>query len=156
MSRKIRINGTEYDGSIILKIAGEEFSGPEEISYDDKIERAYTYGMTGRNRKPRGRTAGKYTPGEPTLKGPKKGMKEIRQKLKALGGGVVSRPEFQITVAYIDESGDSTTDILEQVKVASHKASANTTGTDAVAEEWTLSIMGIKWDGDSTLYQPNP
>jgi hypothetical protein len=156
MGRKVRVNGTEYDGSIILKIAGEEFSGPEEITYSDKVERALTYGMTGRNRKPRGRTAGKYTPDETTMKGPKKGMKEIRQKLKALGGGVVTRPEFEVTVAYIDENGESTTDVLEQCKVASHKAGANTTGTDPASEEWTLSIMGIKWDGDSTLYQPNP
>jgi hypothetical protein len=150
MSRKIRVNGTEYDGSIILKIAGEE-----EISYSDKVTRTKTYGMTGRHRAPRGRTKGKYEPDDSTMKGSKKGMKEIRRKLTALGDGVITRPEFQVTVSFIDEDGDSTTDILHRAKVLSHKGGANANSPDPAVEDWSLDIMGIKWDGDSTLYEPD-
>ncbi len=152
--KKLRVNGTEYDGSIILTIAGEEFSGPSKISYDDKNERAKTYGATGRRRKARGRTGGKYTVSPVTMSGPKKGMEELRNKIAALGGGDLSLPEFPITVSYIDKYGMSTTDILEEATVESFKAGADTTSTDAAEEEWTLDIMGIKWSGTQTLYSP--
>lgn len=150
--KKIRVNGSEYDGSIIVTIQGEEFSGPSSISYDDKVERAKTYGATGRRRKPRGRTLGKYTPGDPVMKGPKKGMKEIADKLAALGGGNIAFPEFLVTVSYIDNLGQSVTDMLEETCVSSRKTEVDTTGTDAVVEEWGLDIMGIKWGGNQTLY----
>ena len=151
--KKTRVNGAEYDGSIILNVAGEEFSGPEEVGYDDKIERAKTWGMTGKNRAPRGRTRGKYTPSDVTLKGPKKGMKEIRDKLAALGGGVLGNAEFQITVSYLDDFG-STTDVLEGAKIISIKGGGNANSTDPSVEEWTLDIMSIRWSGTQTLYQP--
>lgn len=150
--KKIRVNGTEYDGSIILKVAGEEFSGPEEISYDDKIERAKTYGLQ-KSRRPRGRTKGKYTPGDPTMKGPKKGMMEIRNKLSQLGGGVISKPVFQVTVSYLDQDGFSTTDVIEDVQLAGIKAGGNATSAEAAMEEWTLDTMGIRYSGTQTLYE---
>lgn len=152
--KKIRINGTEYDGAIIITIQGEEFSGPNEINYDDKLERTKTYGATGLARKPRGKTNGKYTPGEPTMKGPKKGMREIRNKLAALGGGVVSRPQFMVTVTYLDSNFMSDTDILEGVTLAGIKGGVSADSTDAAMEEWTLDVMGVIWSGGQTLYSP--
>lgn len=149
---KIRVNGTDYDGSIILKIAGEEFSGPNEVSYDDKRERGKTWGFTGRNRKPVGRTRGKYTPSDATLKGPKKGMIEIRNKLAALGANCIGDPEFTVTVSYLDAGFLSVTDVLEGATLAGIKGGASADSSDAATEEWTLDLMGIKWSGGQTLY----
>src|SRR5262245_32277787 len=58
---KIRINGAQYDqGSVILKISGVQIHGFNAVSWSHKRERVKSI-QTGKDRRPKGRSRGKYT-----------------------------------------------------------------------------------------------
>lgn len=146
MGDQIRTNGREFDGSIVMKLAGDEFGGFTEITYDDGIEEVLTYGAQ-RYRGPRGRTNGKYVPGKVTLKGPKKAVRALTSKLAELGGGVLTKPIFQGTVAYLDGGGDSITDTLGDLRLLKRKGEVKGDTADPATEELELGVLYIKWDG---------
>ena len=61
MADEIRINGIAHSwGSTKLKIDGERYSGITSISYSDKLETSFGYGM-GKSHKPRAQSRGKYS-----------------------------------------------------------------------------------------------
>jgi hypothetical protein len=156
MSDQYYINGNQYGwASIVLKFAGDVFTGFRSISYGDKRERSYAYGM-GRPGQPRGRTAGKYTPDEIKLGGFKGSAQILLDTLAASASDQRSygNVEIEITVQYLEtSSGANEVPILVEMHncVVTGVASSEEEGPDALADEITLSTMGIVRNG-TTLY----
>lgn len=148
---KIRVNGDVLSwGSITVKIGGEEVKGLTGISYDHKRERTKVYGM-GAHHAPRGRTKGKYVPGNPKIKGAKTTMQAIRTLLAKKGGGKsYGDTEFEIVVQAVED--DETPLTVELRRCVYLGLSANhEENPDPLTEEVELDTMGII-ENDLTLF----
>src|SRR5262245_32419230 len=98
MADQYRINGNALSwASITLRVGDEVLTGFTGLTYADKRERTFVYGM-GKHHAPRARTRGKYSVEPVKLKGPKSTMHALRTKLASLSpdGNSYGDYEFHI------------------------------------------------------------
>lgn len=136
----MNINGNEYTwASGRFRIFGIEVTDIKAVKYADEIDGVeHVYG-TGRN--PRGRTSGRYKPGDCSITFLKSGWTRI---LRALPDGFGSVEGT--LVAQYREGSDFHTDVVEGVRILGTDGGAED-GTDAAEVEVKLSIMGIIHNG---------
>lgn len=152
MLDQVRVNGNLISwASTQLKINGEILNGLVSISWDEKRERAFGYGMS-RSHGPRGRTAGKYTPGNVKIKANKDSVIAMRDYLGALAddGRSFGNTRFPIILQYVEPGQLPSTVVFEDCAVVSLTAS-DEESPDPRYEEWEFSTMRIRTD-DLTLY----
>lgn len=148
MADQKRINGNLISwGSIKVKVDGETFYGFTSLSYEEKRERGFGWGM-GRHHAPRGRSAGKYTPGPVKLGGPKSTMFALRKQLatKATDGVSYGNVEFEIVAQYIESNEDPITVEINQCVVVG-KTVSEEESIDPMKEEIEISCMRIRENG---------
>ena len=152
MSDEIRINGIAHSwGSVKLKVDGERFSGVSSISYSDKLETAFGYGM-GKSHKPRAQSRGKYSAEQVVMKVQTSTAQAIRDKLTDRSGtdayGTVVVP---IVLQYLEPDDTAMTVEFEDCRLVEVGAS-NEEGADVLTEELKWSTFGIRRNG-KTLYE---
>ena len=136
----MNINGNEFSwASVKARFGSVEITDIKAIKYADEVDGAEPVYGTGRH--PRGRTAGRYKPGDASITFYKSGHKKLIAGLPSGFGDV----RGTIVVQY-REGSDVITDVLEDVRVMSGDASAED-GTDPLEVEVKLSIMRVKWNG---------
>lgn len=148
MADQVRIQGNVHSwGSIIVKIDGERFTGFSSISYSDKRERVYQWGM-GQHQAPRGRSRGKYTPGACKLGGPPSSIQILREALsdKAPDQASYGNVSFEVVVQYIDV-GEKPIQIVLQDCVWISNDTSNEEGADPLKEEFEFMPMLITRNG---------
>lgn len=157
MSDQLLINGNQYSwSSLVVKAGGQLYTGFTAISFGEKRERSFAWGM-GRQYAPRGRTGGKYTPDNAKLTGPVSSVQALRQDLAALSvpPGSYGDAEFQILVQYLELASSEApiTVILNRCTWVTSSAS-HAEGTDALVEDVELMPMTITRNG-LTLFTPS-
>jgi hypothetical protein len=141
------INGSTYAwSSVRLELDGFPYAGVLEITYSDKVEVSYGYGLTP-GHAPLRRTRGKYSVDDPkvSMAGP-----SGRTFLAALGaraaGNGFGEVTFPITVSYSEPTLGTVVDTLEDCRVIGNSVS-NSESTDENKVEFTVSCMRIRWNG---------
>lgn len=136
----MNINGNEYTwASARVRFLGIEVTDIKSVKYADEIDGVeHVYG-TGRN--PRGRTSGRYKPGDCSVTFYKSGWTKLLRGLPNGFGGVEGT-----MVAQYREGSDIHNDTVEGVRILGVDSSAED-GTDALEVEVKLSIMGIIHNG---------
>lgn len=153
MSDLLFVNGNLYSwSSTIFTIGTERFTGLTSVSYGQKRARTHGWGMS-KAHKPRGRTAGKYTPEPLKIKCYPDTAQDIRTYLRSLStdgrsyGNVSVDASLQLYEPTLGEIYRLFIGAALESETQSHEESA-----DAVQEEWEFSIMAIMTDGLGTLY----
>jgi hypothetical protein len=148
MADQARINGNLFSwSSIVFKIDGDRYFGIRSISYADKRERSFGYGM-GRHHGPRGRSAGKYS-AEPTkVVMHKDSVRDLRAALAEQSSDGVSfgNVVFQIAVSYVEGDETPVQDDLVDCVWTGTSVSAEE-GPDPMYEEIEINTLYIKWNG---------
>lgn len=152
MADEIRINGIAHSwGSTKLKIDGERYTGISSISYSDKLETAFGYGM-GKSHKPRSQSRGKYSAEQIVMKVQTSTAQAIRETLAEKGDGisygVVNVP---IVLQYLEPDDTPITVEFEDCRLV-EDGSADEEGSDVLTVEIKWSTFGIRRNG-KTLYQ---
>ncbi len=152
MSDEIRINGIAHSwGSTKLKIDGERYSGVMSISYSDKLETAFGYGM-GQAHRPRAQSRGKYSAEQVVMKVQTSTAQAIRDMLADRGDGtsygVVTVP---IVLQYLEPDDEPITVEFEECRLV-EDGSSDEEGGDVLTVEIKWSTFGIIRNG-KTLYQ---
>ena len=152
MADEIRINGIAHSwGSVKLKIAGERYSGVMSISYSDKLETAFGYGM-GKDHKPRAQSRGKYSAEQVVMKAQSSTAQALRDMLADRGGtpsyGVVA---VSIVLQYLEPDDSPITVEFEDCRLV-EDGSSDEEGSDVLSVELKWSTFGIIRNG-LTLYQ---
>lgn len=150
-----RINGNVVSwGSIRVKFDGETFYGFTSLSFGQKRERTYLWGM-GKSHAPRGRSRGKYTPDPVKLKGPKSTVEALRAKLalKSPDGVSYGDSEFEIISQYI-ERGEPEMRVQITNCVITAETSTEEENPDPLQEEIECMPMRVLKNGRS-LYSEN-
>jgi len=152
MSDEIRINGIAHSwGSTKLKIDGERYSGVMSISYSDKLETAFGYGM-GKAQRPRAQSRGKYSAEQVVMKVQTSTAQAIRDMLADRGDGtsygVVTVP---IVLQYLEPDDEPITVEFEECRLV-EDGSSDEEGGDVLTVELKWSTFGIIRNG-KTLYQ---
>jgi len=147
MADKIRVNDNQLSwGSIVLRIAGEDFLGFTSINYGDKRERVKAYGM-GRHHAPRGRSRGKYTIEPVKLVGWKSSVFEARDALARQSiTGSYGDTEFQIVVMFSEPDEPSITVEINGC-VWSNDTSNHEESPDPLKDEVEIDAMYIRRNG---------
>jgi hypothetical protein len=104
MGDTVRIQGNPHDwGSTIFKIASERYFGFSSIGWGEKRNRKPVFG-SGRSRRPRGQTNGKYEPGTIKIKGEKAMILQLKEDLARLSasGRSYGDPKVPIVLQYIE------------------------------------------------------
>jgi len=136
----VNINGNEYSwASLVARFSGVEITDIKSVKYADEVEGGEVVYGTGRH--PRGRTSGRYKPGDASITFFKSGWKRL---LAGLPSGYAD-VRGTITVQY-REGSDIHTDVLEDVRIMGVDESAED-GTDALEVEVKLSILRIRRNG---------
>jgi len=151
MADEIRINGIAHSwGSTKLKIAGERYSGIMSISYSDKLETAFGYGM-GKSQKPRSQSRGKYSAEQVTMKVQTSTAQAIRDQLAARGGGLsYGTVLVPIVLQYLELDDSPITVEFEDCRLV-EDGSSDEEGGDVLTVEIKFSTFGIRRNG-KTLY----
>jgi len=152
MADEIRINGIAHSwGSTKLKIDGERYTGISSISYSDKLETAFGYGM-GKSHKPRAQSRGKYSAEQVVMKCQTSTAQSIRDTLASKGDGssygVVNVP---IVLQYLEPDDTPITVEFEDCRLV-EDGSSDEEGSDVLTVEIKWSTFGIRRNG-KTLYQ---
>lgn len=152
MADEIRINGIAHSwGSSKLKIDGERYSGVTSISYSDKLETAFGYGMA-KSHKPRSQSRGKYSAEQVVMKVQTSTAQAIRDMLAERGDGVsygvVTVP---IVLQYLEPDDEAITVEFEDCRLV-EDGSSDEEGSDVLSVEIKWSTFGIIRNG-KTLYQ---
>ncbi len=144
MADETRVNGNQLSwGSITLKINEEKYFGFTAVTFGDKRERVYAWGMN-RSQAPRGRSRGKYTPEPVQLTGWKGSVQQLLQALADAGGGdSYGDTFFQIVVEYFEADDTPITVELEDCVVTGVTASEEE-GGDNLKTELELSTMRVR------------
>lgn len=148
MADTFRVNGNIHSwASMIAKANNERFYGFNEITYGDKRERQYAYGM-GRHQAPRGRTHGKYTIEPVKIGGPKSSIQALRAGLAALSPDGVSYGdvEFQFTLQYFESEDSPITVVIERLVIVGNSVS-DSESADVGKDEVECSAMLIRRNG---------
>jgi len=136
----MNINGNEFSwASVRARFNGVEVTDIKAVKYADEIDGAEPVYGTGRH--PRGRTSGRYKPGDASITFYKSGYRRL---LAGLPNGFAD-VRGTIVVQY-REGSDVITDTLEDVRIMGGDASAED-GTDPLEIEVKLSIMRVLWNG---------
>jgi hypothetical protein len=148
MTDPARVNGNLYSWpSITCVVDGEVITGFTEITFGDKRERVQGYGL-GSHYGPLGRSAGKYSTEEISLKGYKHATAALRERLalKSADGRSYGSVEFQIEVYYTEQDlGSHDVRITGCVIVGEN--SSNTESSDPLQDELKIQAMYIYRDG---------
>lgn len=140
----MNINGNEHSwASVRARFNGVEVTDIKAIKYADEVEGAEPVYGTGRH--PRGRTSGRYKPGDCTITFYKSGWKRL----------IASMPNGYADVrgtiiVQMREGSDIVTDTLEDVRIMGADASAED-GTDPLEVEVKLSVMRVLWNGKALV-----
>ena len=148
MSDLRRVNGNVIGwGSMTLKIGSERYTGVLELSYNDKRDRAYVYGL-GPAQAPRGRTSGKYTMENVKIKVTKSTGVAIRDALARLSdsGTCYGDPTFSGSVEYV-ERDDTPEFVTFEDLVYISQSESHAEGIDALVEEIEMQAMRIYRNG---------
>lgn len=136
----MNLNGNEMSwASVKARFGSVEVTDIKAIKYADEIDGAEPVYGTGRH--PRGRTSGRYKPGDASITFYKSGYRKL---LAGLPNGFAD-VRGTIVVQY-REGSDVITDVLEDVRVMGGDSSAED-GTDPLEVEVKISPMRIKWNG---------
>jgi hypothetical protein len=151
VSDEIRINGIAHSwGSVKFKIAGERYYGISSISYSDKLETTFGYGM-GKSHKPRAQSRGKYSAEQVVIKAQSSTAQAIRDALAQRGGGdSYGTVVVQMTLQYVEQNDTPITVDFEDCRLV-EVGSSNEEGADVLTEELKFSTFGIRRNG-KTLY----
>ena len=152
MADEIRINGIAHSwGSTKLKIAGERYSGIMSISYSDKLETAFGYGM-GKSHKPRSQSRGKYSAEQVVMKVQTSTAQAIREMLAARGDGIsYGTVTVPIVLQYLEPDDTPITVEFEDCRLV-EDGSSDEEGADVLSVEIKWTTFGILRNGLS-LYQ---
>ena len=152
MADEIRINGIAHSwGSTKLKIAGERYSGVMSISYSDKLETAFGYGM-GKSHKPRSQSRGKYSAEQVVMKVQTSTAQAIRDMLADRSDGTsYGMVNVPIVLQYLEPDDEPITVEFEDCRLV-EDGSSDEEGSDVLSVELKWSTFGIIRNG-KTLYQ---
>jgi hypothetical protein len=152
MSDEIRINGIAHSwGSTKLKLDGERYSGVMSISYSDKLETAFGYGM-GKDQKPRSVSRGKYVPEQVVMKVQTSTAQAIREMLANKGDGKsYGTVQIPIVLQYLEDDEEEITVEFENCRLV-EDGSSDEEGSDVLTVELKFLTFGIIRNG-LTLYQ---
>jgi hypothetical protein len=152
VSDEIRFNGIAHSwGSVKLKIAGERFSGISSISYSDKLETAFGYGM-GKAHKPRAQSRGKYSAEQVVIKAHTSTAQAIRDMLAERGDGTsYGTVTVPMVLQYLETDDTPITVEFEDCRLV-EDGSSDEEGADVLSVELKWSTFGIVRNG-KTLYQ---
>lgn len=143
----MNINGNEYSwASVAARFLAVEVTDIKSVKYADEVEGMDPVYGTGRH--PRGRTAGRYKPGDASVTFYRSGWKRI---LAAMPNGFAD-VRGTIVVQY-REGSDIHTDVLEDVRIMGTDGSAED-GTDPLEVEVKISILRIKHNGKYLVAKP--
>ena len=136
----MNINGNEFSwASVKVRFASVEVTDIKSVKYADELDGAEpVYGV---GRHPRGRTAGRYKPGDASITFYKSGWRRL---LAGLPNGFAD-VRGTVIVQY-REGSEVVTDVLEDVRIMGADGSAED-GTDPLEVEVKLSILRIKHNG---------
>jgi hypothetical protein len=147
------INGDAHSWtSVRVKKGGQSWSGVTAINWSQKRERSMLYGA-GKHGAPRGRTAGKYSVDAASMKMSKGSAAAFKKDLALLAQDRKSygNVEFDITVQFINSGDQAVTVELQRCVITGTSSTNEETSSDALIEEFTLSVMRVVEDG-LTLY----
>ena len=152
MSAEVRINGIAHSwASTKFKIDGERYSGISSISYSDKLETSFGYGM-GKSHKPRAQSRGKYSAEMVVLKVQTSTAQDIRDQLANKGDGtsygVVVVP---MVLQYLEPDDKPITVEFEDCRLV-EDGTSDEEGPDVLTVEIKFTTIGIIRNG-KTLYQ---
>ena len=166
MADTVRINGQTYNwSSVYLTINGVSFFGVTEINWDEKLERAFGYGL-GKHYSPQQRTAGKYTPDPMKLVVLATAEETFNDILlgaltdQGYAGSVsLGKAEVTIQVTY-DETGLGPVTLVAIGAALEHRGGAFKEGPDVLSCPADFSVMRYVrtvngkvttlWDSDET------
>lgn len=151
MSDQIRVNGNAFSwGSIVLKLDGERFYGFTGITFADKRERVFGYGM-GRHQAPRLRSRGKYSTDPVKLTGWKNSIQIFRQALalRSSNGLSYGDVEFQALVQFVESQNSNETPMDVEIDrcIWTGNSSTDEEGADPEKEEIEFSCFLIRRNG---------
>lgn len=151
MGDQVRINNRLADGSIIVRIDGDEYENFTEIGgYKRAIEESMKWGLN-RSRAPIGRTTGVRKFEKCTLAGPLSAtralMRALALKAATFGGRAGDAPDFLITVTYFEGLIPHTDELIQCRVVEDETKPPAGDSSDAVIETLTVQPMKIRKDG---------
>ena len=136
----MNINGNEFSwASVKVRFASVEVTDIKSVKYADELDGAEPVYGTGRH--PRGRTAGRYKPGDASITFYKSGWRRL---LAGLPNGFAD--VRGTVIVQFREGSETVTDVLEDVRIMGADGSAED-GTDPLEVEVKLSILRIKHNG---------
>lgn len=136
----MNINGNEFSwASVKVRFASVEVTDIKSVKYADELDGAEPVYGTGRH--PRGRTAGRYKPGDASITFYKSGWRRL---LAGLPNGFAD--VRGTVIVQFREGSEVVTDVLEDVRIMGADGSAED-GTDPLEVEVKLSILRIKHNG---------
>jgi len=152
VSDAVRINGIAHSwGSTKLKIAGERYSGLSSISYSDKLETAFGYGM-GKAHRPRSQSRGKYSAEQVVMKVQTSTAQAIRDALAERGDGTsYGTVLVPIVLQYLEPDDTPITVEFENCRLV-EDGSSDEEGADVLTVELKWSTFAIRRNG-KTLYE---
>jgi hypothetical protein len=149
---EIRINGIAHSwGSTKLKIAGERYSGVTSISYSDKLETAFGYGM-GKSHAPRSQSRGKYSAEQIVMKFQTSSAQDVRNMMANRGNGTAyGIAQVPIVLQYLEPGDTPVTVEFERCRLV-EDGSSDEEGSDVLTVELKWTTFGIRRNG-KTLYE---
>ncbi|WP_437606256.1 hypothetical protein WMF20_35390 [Sorangium sp. So ce834] len=142
-----RRNGYELAwASMQAKVDNDEFYGFTGVDYEEKLERAFAWGMD-KAGVPRGVTKGKYSVEGSSIKMYKASALALIEALarKSPGGKSYGHVLFHLTLQYVEED-ISVTEELFGCRIAGAKRSI-AQGPDAAIDEIPITVMYAKISG---------
>ncbi|WP_437958593.1 hypothetical protein WME76_02285 [Sorangium sp. So ce119] len=139
-----RRNGYELSwSSSSAKINNDEFYGFTGVDYEEKLEKAFAWGMD-KAGVPRGRTKGKYSVEGSSIKMYKSTALALIEALarKSPDGKSYGNVQFHFTLQYVEDD-ISVTEELFGCEIAGAKRSISN-GPDAAIDEIPISVMYAK------------
>lgn len=154
----VRIQGNQYDqGSTELKIGNVPIYGYASIDWDHKRERQKSI-TAGKDRRPKGRTGGKYTPGTLKMSVRRDTASQIKLLLAARvpdGQSYGDADDVPIVLQYVEDVSNQspTTCEFNQCALVSDGGKSDDSSPDMVDLEWDFMFLDETIDGKKvTLY----
>lgn len=148
MADQVRVNNNVLSwGSITLKMRNKRYTWPRTVSFGDKRERTFQYGM-GPDHTPRGRSAGKYSTEPGKIGGAKAGVQEFIDDLAAAAPDqeTFGDVEFETVVSFFESDEIPITVRLTRCVVTAVNAS-HEEGPDGLEDELEISYFEVLRNG---------